>query len=152
MWVKFLDAWGVLQKSKPRTKNAPFDWAAPICQAVMIVTDAGKELDVESLKKTYWGEMVPEEIEKDDPWENYPKFKVDLEEKFECEKCGETGALVREITTGGKSKMEFLDFERMRFIIVSCKYCGKTDFYNSEILFGNDKVANAADFLLRMVL
>ena len=66
--------------------------------------------------------------------ENALRFDEELAEKFKCQKCNSIGAEVRRVAVTGTGLSRMLDIQHNEYIGVSCKACGYTDFYNSDIL------------------
>lgn len=71
----------------------------------------------------------------------------EIARRFRCSKgCHAESSSVRTASTGtGTSKM--LDVQTHRFVAVSCTSCGFTEFYNLNILEGQDHLGDIMDFL-----
>lgn len=59
-----------------------------------------------------------------------------------CMKCGSTNAGTKEIATTGTGLSKLLDIQNNRFLVVYCKNCGYSEFYNKEASLGS----NVLDF------
>ncbi|GAB2620737.1 zinc ribbon domain-containing protein [Novilysobacter erysipheiresistens] len=62
---------------------------------------------------------------------------------YACAKCGETEYLRREIRTEGGFLSAAFDVSNNRFTAVSCKRCGYTELYRTDVAGG----AQLFDFL-----
>lgn len=49
-----------------------------------------------------------------------------------CIKCGSTNAGTKEIATTGTGLSKMFDIQHNRFIVVFCKNCGYSEFYNKD--------------------
>lgn len=49
-----------------------------------------------------------------------------------CIKCGSTEAGQKEIATTGTGLSKLFDVQHNRFLVVYCKNCGYSEFYNKE--------------------
>ncbi|WP_018922645.1 zinc ribbon domain-containing protein [Salsuginibacillus kocurii] len=63
-------------------------------------------------------------------------------EKRGCIKCGGTEAETKEIATTGTGLSKMFDVQHNRFIVVFCKNCGYSEFYNRE----TTTASNVIDF------
>ncbi|MBB5173295.1 zinc ribbon domain-containing protein [Texcoconibacillus texcoconensis] len=64
-----------------------------------------------------------------------------MEEKG-CIKCGTRDAETKEIATTGTGLSKLFDVQHNRFIVVYCKNCGYSEFYNRE----TTTASNVIDF------
>ncbi|MED3383620.1 zinc ribbon domain-containing protein [Bacillus subtilis] len=53
-------------------------------------------------------------------------------DKQGCIKCGSTEAGQKEIATTGTGLSKLFDVQHNRFLVVYCKNCGYSEFYNKE--------------------
>ena len=53
-------------------------------------------------------------------------------EKKGCMKCGSHNAGQKEIATTGTGLSKIFDIQHNQFIVVYCKQCGYSEFYNKE--------------------
>lgn len=58
-----------------------------------------------------------------------------------CMKCGSTQAGTKEIATTGTGLSKIFDVQHNQFIVVYCKKCGYSEFYNKE----SSKLSNVVD-------
>lgn len=49
-----------------------------------------------------------------------------------CIKCGGTEAGTKEIATTGTGLSKMFDIQHNKFLVVYCKNCGYSEFYNKE--------------------
>ncbi|MCA1318278.1 zinc ribbon domain-containing protein [Sutcliffiella sp. NPDC057660] len=59
-----------------------------------------------------------------------------------CIKCGSTNAGTKEIATTGTGLSKMFDIQHNRFIVVFCKNCGYSEFYNKD----TSTASNVLDF------
>ncbi|MGM0837205.1 MAG: zinc ribbon domain-containing protein [Bacillota bacterium] len=59
-----------------------------------------------------------------------------------CIKCGSTNAGTKEIATTGTGLSKMFDVQHNRFIVVFCKNCGYSEFYNKD----TSTASNVIDF------
>ncbi|MBM7621952.1 putative nucleic-acid-binding Zn-ribbon protein [Bacillus tianshenii] len=59
-----------------------------------------------------------------------------------CIKCGSTSAGTKEIATTGTGLSKMFDIQHNRFIVVFCKNCGYSEFYNKD----TSTASNVIDF------
>lgn len=59
-----------------------------------------------------------------------------------CIKCGCKDAGTKEIATTGTGFSKLLDIQNNKFIVVYCKNCGYSEFYNKEM----STASNLLDF------
>lgn len=59
-----------------------------------------------------------------------------------CIKCGSTNAGTKEIATTGTGLSKMFDIQHNRFIVVFCKNCGYSEFYNKD----TSNASNVIDF------
>ncbi|MGD6830576.1 zinc ribbon domain-containing protein [Sutcliffiella halmapala] len=59
-----------------------------------------------------------------------------------CIKCGSTNAGTKEIATTGTGLSKMFDIQHNRFIVVFCKNCGYSEFYNKD----TSTASNVIDF------
>jgi hypothetical protein len=50
--------------------------------------------------------------------------------KYHCPKCGKSGYDTGEIRVSGGFWTKIFNIENRRFVSISCKNCGYTEFYN----------------------
>jgi predicted nucleic-acid-binding Zn-ribbon protein len=63
-------------------------------------------------------------------------------EKSGCIKCGANNAATKEIATTGTGLSKMFDIQHNRFIVVYCKNCGYSEFYNKN----SSTASNVIDF------
>ncbi len=67
---------------------------------------------------------------------------MDLEqrfkEEFKCSKCGNRGAVTKELAMTGTGLSKLLDLQTNRYLFVSCRTCGFTEVYNTKVLGHKD--------------
>lgn len=63
-------------------------------------------------------------------------------EKRGCMKCGARDAGTKEIATTGTGLSKLFDVQHNTFLVVYCKNCGYSEFYNKE----TSKASNIIDF------
>jgi len=66
-----------------------------------------------------------------------------MQREYVCPKCGSTEYIKGEIRTVGGGISKLLDVQNKRFIHISCKNCGYTEFYKK----GSGIIGNVFDFL-----
>jgi len=49
-----------------------------------------------------------------------------------CIKCGSTDAGQKEVAMTGSGVAKFLDVQNNKFLVVYCKNCGYSEFYNKK--------------------
>ena len=49
-----------------------------------------------------------------------------------CVKCGTRDAATKEMEASGSSIVQTLDIPQNSFIVISCRNCGYSEFYNKE--------------------
>ncbi|MBU8908788.1 zinc ribbon domain-containing protein [Desertibacillus haloalkaliphilus] len=59
-----------------------------------------------------------------------------------CIKCGGTEAETKEIATTGTGLSKMFDIQHNKFLVVYCKNCGYSEFYNKEA----STASNVIDF------
>ncbi|MGI2328253.1 zinc ribbon domain-containing protein [Planococcus sp. YIM B11945] len=59
-----------------------------------------------------------------------------------CVKCGTRDAGTKEIATTGTGLSKMLDIQHNKFIVVYCKNCGYSEFYNKQ----TSTASNVMDF------
>lgn len=59
-----------------------------------------------------------------------------------CIKCGSTDAATKEISTTGTGLSKMLDIQHNKFLVVYCKNCGYSEFYNKKA----STASNVIDF------
>jgi uncharacterized protein len=59
-----------------------------------------------------------------------------------CIKCGGTEAATKEIATTGTGLSKMFDIQHNKFIVVYCKNCGYSEFYNKK----SSTASNVIDF------
>ena len=74
-------------------------------------------------------------------------FDSELQNKFQCPKCGNTGGSVKRVSMSGAGLSRMFDIQHNQFVAVSCVRCGFTEFYNPEIFEGKDTLMNVLDLL-----
>ena len=67
--------------------------------------------------------------------------------RFRCAKCRNTGANVRRVASTGTGISRFFDVQHNRFIAVSCRHCGFTEFFDPNVLEGKDNLGTILDVL-----
>lgn len=71
-----------------------------------------------------------------------------IAQRFSCPKCKHRGAKVKRISTTGTGFSKLFDIQHNKFIVVSCQYCGFTEFYNPEFIEGKSHLGSILDFIL----
>lgn len=61
-----------------------------------------------------------------------------------CVKCGSTDAETKEVAMTGTGFSKFFDVQHNKFLVVYCKNCGYSEFYNRE----TSTAGNVLDFFL----
>ena len=59
-----------------------------------------------------------------------------------CIKCGSKDAGTKEVAMTGKGLSKMFDIQNNRFLVVYCKKCGYSEFYNKE----TSTASNVLDF------
>ncbi|RXJ04278.1 hypothetical protein DS745_02525 [Anaerobacillus alkaliphilus] len=59
-----------------------------------------------------------------------------------CIKCGGTEAATKEIATTGTGLSKMFDIQHNKFLVVYCKKCGYSEFYNKQ----TSTASNVIDF------
>lgn len=59
-----------------------------------------------------------------------------------CMKCGSTDADQKEVAMTGAGLAKMLDVQNNKFLVVYCKNCGYSEFYNKNV----SKASNIFDF------
>ncbi|ALC82340.1 MULTISPECIES: zinc ribbon domain-containing protein [Bacillus] len=59
-------------------------------------------------------------------------------QKKGCIKCGSTEAGQKEIATTGTGLSKMFDVQNNRFLVVYCKKCGYSEFYNKDASLGGN--------------
>jgi len=74
------------------------------------------------------------------------KIEKEIESRFKCAKCHNTGASVKSIAMTGTGASRFLNIQHNRYIFASCNICGYTEIYDLDKLSGGkDTVTNVLD-------
>ncbi|WP_243292609.1 zinc ribbon domain-containing protein [Bacillus sp. FJAT-47783] len=60
------------------------------------------------------------------------------ETKKGCIKCGCTEAGSKEISTTGTGLSKMFDIQTNQFLVIYCKNCGYSEFYNKEASLGSN--------------
>ena len=55
-----------------------------------------------------------------------------------CVKCGSTDAGEKEVSMSGTGFSKMIDLQHNQFIVVYCKNCGYSEFYNKNSSKGNN--------------
>ena len=55
-----------------------------------------------------------------------------------CLKCGSKNAAQKEIATTGTGLSKLFDLQHNQFLVVYCKDCGYSEFYNKESSLGSN--------------
>ncbi|WP_026584814.1 zinc ribbon domain-containing protein [Bacillus sp. J33] len=63
-------------------------------------------------------------------------------EKKGCIKCGSSNAAQKEVAVTGTGLSKMLDIQHNRFLVVYCKNCGYSEFYNKN----SSAAGNVLDF------
>ena len=76
-------------------------------------------------------------------------MKIDdqLAERFRCSKCNHRGGNARRFAATGTGLSKILDIQHNRYIGVSCRHCGFTEFYDPRVLEGNSHLGNVLDVI-----
>lgn len=61
-----------------------------------------------------------------------------MEENRGCIKCGSTDADKKEVAMSGTGLSKMFDVQNNQFIVVSCKSCGYSEFYNKKSSAGSN--------------
>ncbi|MFP4344195.1 MAG: zinc ribbon domain-containing protein [Anaerolineales bacterium] len=75
------------------------------------------------------------------------KIQERLSAAFVCEKCGEQGAHVEELSMSGTGLSRLFEVQPYRYAFVSCNNCGYTEVYNLSTLQGRDDLGTILDIL-----
>ena len=67
-------------------------------------------------------------------FEDRKNFAAEIGERFVCPKCKGTGADVQSLAMTGTGLSRILDFQRHRYMFVSCLKCGYTEIFNSRVI------------------
>ncbi|WP_438449335.1 zinc ribbon domain-containing protein [Gorillibacterium sp. sgz5001074] len=59
-----------------------------------------------------------------------------------CIKCGSRNADTKEVAMTGTGLSKMFDIQKNQFVVVYCKNCGYSEFYNRE----SSKASNILDF------
>ena len=74
------------------------------------------------------------------------KIEKEIESRFKCVKCHNTGANVKSLAMTGTGASRFLNVQHNRYIFASCNICGYTEIYDLDKLSGGkDTVRNILD-------
>ena len=77
-----------------------------------------------------------------------PSVEDEIHSRFTCSKCGHTECLTKELAMTGTGLSKMFDIQHNYFLFVSCKHCGFTEVYNSNVLKGNrGQLGNILDIL-----
>lgn len=60
----------------------------------------------------------------------------ELEKRFVCAKCKNTGAEVKSLAMSGTGLSRLFDIQHNRYVFASCRNCGYSEVYNLDILEG----------------
>ncbi|RBW70938.1 zinc ribbon domain-containing protein [Bacillus taeanensis] len=55
-----------------------------------------------------------------------------------CIKCGSTEAAQKEVAMTGKGLSKMFDIQHNQFLVVYCKKCGYSEFYNKNASIGGN--------------
>ena len=73
-------------------------------------------------------------------------IEKEIESRFRCTKCHNTGASVKSLAMAGTGASRFLNIQHNRYIVASCNNCGYTEMYDLDKLSGGkDTAANILD-------
>jgi hypothetical protein len=73
-------------------------------------------------------------------------IEKEIESRFRCAKCINTGASVRSVAMTGTGLSRFLNIQHNRYVFASCNMCGYTEIYDLDKLSGGrDTVRNILD-------
>ncbi|WP_425339526.1 zinc ribbon domain-containing protein [Lentibacillus salicampi] len=61
-----------------------------------------------------------------------------MEDKHGCIKCGSTDAEQKEVAMTGTGLSKMFDVQSNQFIVVWCKNCGYSEFYNKKSSSGSN--------------
>ncbi|HLS07452.1 zinc ribbon domain-containing protein [Lentibacillus sp.] len=61
-----------------------------------------------------------------------------MKETRGCIKCGSTDAEQKEVAVTGTGLSKMFDVQNNQFIVVSCKNCGYSEFYNKQSSAGSN--------------
>lgn len=64
---------------------------------------------------------------------------------YKCAKCGCTNFIQDQIQTTGGMFSKIFDVQNKKYVAISCKQCGYTEFYRTD----SSVAMNILDFLLR---
>jgi len=70
-----------------------------------------------------------------------------LASRFVCAKCRASGGNVRRIAATGTGVSRIFDYQRNRFIAVSCTRCGYTELYDPKTFGDEEKTSDLLDIL-----
>ncbi len=57
--------------------------------------------------------------------------------RFKCPRCGNTHAETRKVAMTGTGLTKIFDLQMNKFFVISCLYCGYSEFYNLNVLERN---------------
>lgn len=84
---------------------------------------------------------------KNDPDPGEPDLKKAFSDRFICSKCEYEQAKIGRVTDTGGGVSAVFEVETQEFIIVSCKKCGHTDFYNIGVILDENRLSPVLDLL-----
>ncbi len=67
--------------------------------------------------------------------------------QWRCPKCGSTDYSRGKVSMTGAGLSRLMNWQAYEFITITCNNCGYTEFYNTEIAGGSDKVMKVLDLL-----
>jgi predicted nucleic-acid-binding Zn-ribbon protein len=70
-----------------------------------------------------------------------------LAERFTCSKCKHRGGNAKRIATTGSGLSKLFDIQHNQFMVVSCRQCGFTEFYDPKVLEGARRLGNILDVI-----
>ena len=74
------------------------------------------------------------------------QIEKEIESRFKCAKCHNTGASVKSLAMTGTGLSRFLNIQHNRYVFASCNICGYTEIYDLDKLSGGkDTVINILD-------
>ncbi len=70
-----------------------------------------------------------------------------MEKKWKCPKCGNSDVFEREVSMTGGIFSRIMNVQYNRFIAITCKKCGYTEFYDKKVLRGKNTLADILDII-----
>jgi len=70
-----------------------------------------------------------------------------LGRRFVCSKCKSSGGITKRVATTGTGISKLLDIQHNKYIAISCRRCGYTEFYNPSILEEQSRLGDILDVI-----